>query len=345
MAKIKDVARAAGVSAATVSRTLAGSPRVSTATRTRVLAAVTQLNYRPDEVARSLRRRRTNLIGLVVSTIENRFFTEVAHAAEQAAHEQGYHLIVCNTNEDPVQEQMYLQVLDQQLVAGIILAPAPGEAAHLGEYVAKELPIVLINRQVERFSLPTITSDDEQAALQCVAALIQQGKRRIAAIKGLPATYTTERRLRGYRRALALAGLASRPDLEAEGHASLDGGYAAAMQLLTSAQPPDALFAFNNLMVQGAVMALQELGLRWPDDIDVAGFGGTTLTRLYRPRLNLVEQPTREMGCMAVQLLIDRLHGMSASSTQHVILHNRLVLRGAAPSLAVGVDGQNVSVL
>jgi len=328
MTKITDVARAAGVSVATVSRTLSGASRVAPETRERVMEAVRQLNYRPDQVARSLRRRRSNLIGLVVSSIENRFFTEVAHAAEQAAHERDYNLIVCNTNEDPEQEQVYLQILDRQLVAGIILAPAPGPETHLTGYAGRDIPMVLVNRRLDGMELPSITADDEDAAYQCVATLIAEGKRRIAAIKGLPTTFTTQERLSGYRRALHDAGLPRWVGYEADGLATLEGGYAAALRLLQRSDRPDGIFAFNNLMVQGTVIALQELGLRWPEDVDVAGFGASALGNFYRPPLTLVEQPTREMGRRAVALLVSRLEGDGASANDsHVVLPNRLVLR------------------
>jgi DNA-binding LacI/PurR family transcriptional regulator len=327
MTKITDVARAAGVSVATVSRTLSGSSRVAPETRERVMEAVRQLDYRPDQVARSLRRRRSNLIGLVVSTIENRFFTEVAHAAEQAAHERDYNLIVCNTNEDPEQEKVYLRVLDRQLVAGIILAPAPGPEAHLADYARRDIPIVLVNRRLNGLALPSITADDEEVAYRCVTTLIGEGKRRIAAIKGLPTTFTTQERLCGYWRALDDAGLPRLAEYEADGLATLEGGYAAALRLLQSGDPPDGIFAFNNLMVQGAVLALQELELRWPEDVDVAGFGASALGNFYRPPLTLVEQPTREMGRRAVELLVSRLEDDLAFTDDHIVLPNRLVLR------------------
>jgi DNA-binding LacI/PurR family transcriptional regulator len=327
MTKIKDVARQAGVSVATVSRTLSGHPYVSAGTRERVLQAIKHLDYRPDQVARSLRRRRTNLIGLVVSTIENSFFTEVAHAAEQAAHERDYNLIVCNTDENPEQEKVYLQVLDQQLVTGIILAPAPGVEPHLISFVAKELPIVLINRRLHHLPFSSITSDDREAAFQCVNYLIEQGRQRIAAIIGLPATFTTQERLAGYRRALASAGLPQEPLYVVEGKANLHGGYAAARHLMQQEKPPDALFAFNNLMVQGAVMALQDLGLTWPDVVDVAGFGAFTTAHLYRPPLTLIEQPTHAMGRRAVNMLLDQLEEQGHNSPEHVVLQNRLIAR------------------
>lgn len=314
---------------ATVSRTLAGDPRVSDKTRQRVLQAIRQLDYRPDQVARSLRRRRNNLIGLIVSSIENVFFTEVAHAAEQAAHQRGYNLIVCNTDESPQREESYLEILNQQLVTGVILAPAPGEARHLIRFIEGGLPIVLINRRLEYLPCSSITSDDEEAAYQCVTHLIQEGRRRIAAITGLPGVFTTQERLRGYHRALSEAGLPMDPSLEVSGQACLAGGYEAARALMQRTPRPDALFVFNNLMTQGAVMALQDLGLRWPDQVDIAGFGAFEVARLYRPPLTLIAQPTHEMGRRAVEMLIDQVEHRQGDQPQAVVLHNRLIPREA----------------
>jgi LacI family transcriptional regulator len=271
MSTIKEVAELAGVSVATASRALSGYPHINAATRQRVLDAVKQLDYQPDQVARSLRRRRTNLIGLVVSTIENVFFTEVAHAVEQAARPLGYNLIVCNTDEDPQNEAAYLSILDRQLVAGVILAPAPGDARHLERFSGEKLPIVLVNRRLNHLPFPSVACDDEAAAFECVSYLAAEGKRRIVAIKGLPGVSTTGERLTGYRRALQAAGLPLRADLEVEGGANLEGGYRAAYELMQRQEKPDALFVFNNVMTQGAVMALQDLGISWPEPVDVAG--------------------------------------------------------------------------
>jgi LacI family transcriptional regulator len=329
MPTVKDVAEYAGVSVATVSRALSGYPHVSAATRERVLKAVEALRYRPDQVARSLRRRRTNLIGLVVSTIENVFFTELARAAEQSAREHGYNLILCNTDENPQQEATYLNILDQQLAAGVILAPAPGNAAHLASFLESGLPIVLVNRRLDHLSCVSITSDDEEAAFQCVTHLITQGHRRIAAITGLAGVFTTQERLAGYRRALITAGLILDPELVINGWASLKGGYDAALHLMQQPNPPDALFAFNNLMTQGVIIALQELGVRWPDQAAVAGFGAFDNALLYRPPLTLVRQPTYEMGRKAVEVLLQQINGGAPESGQRpqIVLQNQLVIQ------------------
>lgn len=324
MPTLKDVASTARVSAATASRVLTGSPHVSDDARERVLRAIQQLNYRPDQVARSLRRRRTNVIALIVSTIENVFFTEVARAAEQAADEQSYNLIVCNTDENPERELSYLTILNEQLIAGVILAPAPGQARHLASLADGRLPLVLINRRLDHVRCTSIVSDDEEAAFQCVSQLIGEGRRRIGAIIGLPGISTTQERLDGYRRALATAGLPLDSTLEVSGQAHIKGGYRAAYELMQRPEPVDALFAFNNVMTQGAVLALQDMGMRWPEQVDISGFGAFETARLYRPPLLLIAQPTYEIGRHAVELLLDQVEGRSKGEPQTITLHNQL---------------------
>lgn len=328
MSTVKDVAELAGVSVATVSRTLSGYPHVSLATRERVLQAVEKLDYRPDQVARSLRRRRSNFIGLIVSTIENVFFTELARAAEQRVREYGYNLILCNTDENPQQESTYLNILDQQLAAGVILAPAPGDAAHLKPFIKSGLPIVLVNRRLDHVDCVSITANDEEAAFQCVSHLVDQGCRRIAAITGLAGVFTTVERLAGYHRALATAGLRADDDLIVAGCASLKGGYEAARQLMQRSDPPDALFAFNNVMTQGVVIALQELGIQWPEQVQLAGFGAFETAHLYRPSLTLVRQPAREIGRTAVEVLMQQIdHGVPETGGHpQIVLANQLVV-------------------
>jgi len=333
---IKDVAQQAGVSIGTASRALTGHPNVSARARERVREAASALGYQPDQIARSMRRRRTNLIGLVVSTIENVFFTEVARAAEQTAHNHGYTLIVCNTEESLEQEKVYLSLLDRQLVSGIILAPAPGDAEHLRPFIEHHLPIVLINRRFAHLPLPSITCDDAEASRQCVRHLIAEGRRRIAAITGLPGISTTQERREGYLNALREAGLTVDPSLEVSGGATLEGGYRAMNELLQRDARPDAVFVFNNLMTQGAVMATQDMGLRWPDDIDIAGFGVFPASRLYRPALTLIAQPTHTMGEQAVEMLIAQVESHDGVPAD-IVLPNRLVSRAASAEQRVRV--------
>lgn len=325
--KIKDVAAHAGVSIASVSRALAGRPGVSEVTRRRVFVAARELNYRPDEVARSLRRRQTNLIGLVISSIENEFFTQIAHAAEQAALRHGYNLLISSTDERLDREHASIAVLRQQLVAGVILAPAPGDFSSR-EYLTNDpLPIVLINRDLEGSNFPSISANDEEAAYSCVTWLIREGRRRIAVIKGLDNISTTRERLKGYVRALGESNLPRYSELEITGKATIEGGYQAAFDLMIRANPPDALFVHNNVMLTGATLALQDLRISWPDQVDIAGFGAFRAARLYRPPLTVIQQPTYEMAERAVALLLDRINGRNGEDPKRLVLANRLVTR------------------
>jgi len=328
MTRISDVAQRANVSSATVSRALSGDIHVDSVTRQRVLDSAAALDYRLDGTARAMRRRRSDLIGLVISTIENPFFTEVAHAAEHAAQQRGYSLIICNTDEDPVEEQRYLNLLDTLLASGVILAPAPGTSLYLHRFIGGRLPIVLINRTLE-LPFPSVVCDDEDAAYECTSLLAQRGAKRIGAVTGLPDTSTTHNRLRGYHRALTDAGLASESQWEIFGGATVQGGYRAAQRLMSNGHAPDALLCFNNVMTQGGVMALMDMGMRWPDDVDIAGFGVFSTARLYRPPLTLVSQPTHEMGRRAVEMILD--HPVQAAPAP-VILQNRVVQSNAWPA-------------
>ncbi len=325
--KIKDVAAHAGFSVASVSRALSGRPGVSDVTRRRVLVAARELDYRPDQAARSLRRRQANLIGLVISTIENEFFTQVAHAAEQVALRHGYNLLISSTDERIDREEASLAVLRQQLVAGIVLAPAPGDATQRGYLSVDEPPIVLINRDLGDPNYQSVLANDEDGAYQCVTWLIRDGRRRIGVVKGLDNISTTRERLAGYVRALNDAAISRFPDLEIPGHATFEGGYQAACDLMIRANPPDAIFVHNNVMLAGATLALQDLSISWPGQVDVAGFGGFEDARRYRPPLTLIKQPTYEMAERAVDLLLGRINGRDNVEPKHVLLPNRLVTR------------------
>lgn len=325
MPTVKDVAKEAGVSVATVSRVLMNGPHVTADKRQRVLEAIRLLDYRPDQVARSLRKRRSNLIALVVSTIENPFFTEVARAAEQAANRHGYNLIISNTDERLDRERDVFATLSQQLVAGVILAPAPGDIASRDYLFTQTVPTVLVNRWLEGVPCPAIVCDDEGAAFESATELARHGRQRIAAITGLPDASTTIARTRGFRRALEAAGLPLEPDMLICGDATIQGGYRAARELMSRPIRPDALFVQNNVMTQGTVLALQDLGLRWPDDVEIAGFGVFSLARLYRPPLTLVAQPTHAMGERAVELIVHRLRNSEEDWTARIVLPNRVV--------------------
>ncbi|MFF4606196.1 LacI family DNA-binding transcriptional regulator [Streptomyces sp. NPDC001339] len=324
MANIKDVAERAGVSVATVSRVLNGRSPVAE-TRERVLAAVRELGYRPNNVARALRTARTGALGLIISDLTNPFFTELADAVEDAARGLGYSLVIGNAGECPEQQDDYIRTLLDRRIDGLLVSSAGTGSPMLSEVAASGTPLVLLDRTVPGVDAPCVRTDGRAALTELAARLAALGRRRPAIIVAPAGTPTGDERLDVFRTALAAHGL-TLPD-ERVG-ATLDlqptGGRRVMSDFLDLPEPPDAVLATDNLMALGALDELRARGLRVPDDMalvvydDVAWFAHTD------PPLTAIAQPTRELGRAAVRTLLERIEGRPAES---VLLPARLVTR------------------
>ena len=325
MPSIKEVADAAGVSTATVSRVLADKPHVRPEIRERVLAAVETLNYRPNRVARSLRVQQSNTIGLIVADIQNPFFTSVSRAVEDTAYKRGLSVFLCNTDENSDKEAMYLNLMLDENVAGVILAPTRQTADAFAEMVNLDIPIVVIDRRVRGGEVDSVLIDNVEAAYKIVEHLIADGRRRIGALFGVGSTTGRERR-EGYIRALQDHGLKPSPDLASFVSAKEEEGYKAVMRLLSLPEPPDAIFTSNALLSAGAFRAIRESKLAIPDQIAFASFDETTWTSLVEPGITVIEQPTYEIGQTAAELLFKRLEEPSRP-TREIILKGKLIIR------------------
>ena len=212
-AKIEDVARQAGVSTATVSRVLSGKPYVSDDLRERVMSAVQDLNYRPSRVARSLRVQRSSIIGLIVSDIQNPFFTSVVRAVEDTAYQHKFSVFLCNSDENSEKETMYVELMVAEHVAGVILSPTLGQNDIYRHLAEAGVPAVAIDRRVTNVDIDSVLVDNVGAARQAVLHLLEMGHRRIGAVIGTPVSSTGEERLRGYVEALQMYGIAVEPEL------------------------------------------------------------------------------------------------------------------------------------
>jgi LacI family transcriptional regulator len=309
MTTIRDVARAAGASTATVSHVLNGSRFVSLETKTRVEVAIRALAYRPHGVARSLRRSQTGTIGVMISDITNPFFADLVLGVEDMVHRDAgsYNFILCNTLESREKERTYFDVLSQKRVDGLILASAGGNDEAVRDMIARGLPLVCVDRELEGVKADTIVVDNRAAAQTVVRHLLAVGHRRIAALRARLDASSIDDRMRGYRDALAEAGLASRPGDVAESASDVDDGCLVTIGLLSAAERPDAIFCTNNFMTLGAMRAIAEMGLRCPTDIAVAGIDDLPWTAGLRPRLTVIAQPGRAMGREAARLLLDRI--------------------------------------
>ncbi|MZP28830.1 substrate-binding domain-containing protein [Heliobacterium undosum] len=324
MATIKDVAALAGVSVSTVSRVINASGYVDNKTEERVLAAIQTLDYRPSRVARTLVTRRSGTIGLILPDITNPFFPEVARGAEDEAYRHGYNLILCNSDWELEKEILYLGILRQQCVDGIILVSTKLTEERLAEECRSLPSLVVIDRTIT-LDIHSISSNNVGGAVLATEHLLSQGYRRIAHIGGPSSSISAQQRLEGFRQAMTKADLPVEPALVVEGDYRLDGGKRAMARLLAMTPQPEALFCANDMMAIGALEQLNEAGLRVPADIAVVGYDGIALTRYIHPRLTTVIQPTYQMGERAVQLLLETIKGNE--NYQHIELEPRLDIR------------------
>lgn len=325
MMSIKEVAEAAGVSTATVSRVLSDKPHVRPEIRERVLAVIEALNYRPNRVARSLRVQKSNIIGLIVADIQNRFFTSVSRAVEDMAYEHGLSIFLCNTDENPDKEAMYLDLMRDENVAGVILAPTSQAADAFAEAVKLDVPIVVIDRRVRGVEVDSVLIDNVEAAYKITEHLLDHGHRRIGAIFGAGSTTGRERR-EGFMQAFKDRGLKPALELISYVEAREGEGYKATQRLLSLPELPQAIFTTNGLLAVGAFRAIRESKLSVPDQLAFASFDETTWTSLVEPAITVIEQPTYEIGQTATELLLKRL-AEPARPTREVILKGKLIVR------------------
>jgi LacI family transcriptional regulator len=323
-----DVARLARTSVATVSAIVNGSARVSPELAARVREAIAEVGYRPDGIARSLKKGSTQTIGLLVTDITNPFFTAVVHSVEDAAQARGYSVFLCNSDEDLAEERTYLDLLLTRRVDGLILVPTGKAADYAGFTLASRAPVVFIDRVIPGVPVDTVTVDNLRASQAAVEYLLRLGHRRIGIVTGLPHLSTSAERLKGYRRALHKAGITLDPELVRQGDFRQEGAFQAAQSLLALRSRPTAIFASNNLMAIGTMLAVRAAGLSCPEDVSLACFDDFDWAGVFHPRLTVLRQPTAEIGQRAMELLLERLGGAkNGAAPHHITLKAELVVR------------------
>ncbi|MCD6257937.1 LacI family DNA-binding transcriptional regulator [Candidatus Aerophobetes bacterium] len=325
MAKIKDVAKLAGVSPACVSLALNGKPYVSAKTKKRIYNAIEQLNYRPNIIARSLRNKKTHTIGLVLSDITNPFFPEIARGVETKAREYGFNVILCNTDADPLLEKNYIEVLLAKQVDGLILTSVR-IMDDLDKYTKENCPLVFINRKPPLSDFDFVGIDNVASAKMAVEHLIKLGHRKIALIRGEPASWASFSRYEGYRMALKEAGIPYSDNLVKIGYLRYESGYRAMESLLKGSPIPTAIFCANDIMALGAIDACVDRKVKVPQDLAIVGFDDIWVASLKNVQLTTVHQPRYEMGAKAVELMVERIIG-KRKKTKRVILPTKLVIR------------------
>lgn len=304
--KMRDVAERAGVSPATVSRVLNGAATVQPEYRDRVLRVIEELGYRPNRLASNLRRQKAEIIGVVVSDIENPHFSQMVRAVEDAAYRQGYRVLLCNTDETAEKQRSYLEVLAAERVLGVIIAPSDPGGAEIGELLDLGIPVVAFDRAVKDPRADAVIGDNVAGARRATEYLIQAGHKNIGLVSGSGGVETGAGRLAGYEAAMRESGLKPRP---AYGGFRIEEGRAATGQLLVEDIPLTALVVNNNLMTIGALQAIRDHSLRVPQDIALVAIDDPFWAEFVEPPLTTLAQPVRKMADAAVELLFERIGG------------------------------------
>jgi len=326
MTTIRDVAKAAGVSTATVSAVINDSAYVSPDLRARVLRAIGELRYAPSQVARNLARGRTQLIALAVADLANPFYSRIVWAAEAAAAAWDYSLVIFNSDENPDAEKRAMSRIRALGCDGVVLVPVGGVQDYDEGSLLEGAPVVLLGRSIADRGIDTVTIDNLSAGRQATNYLLDLGHRRIGSITG-PLHLTTGRgRYDGMLEAMKARGLEPQPDHVRSGAFREDVAYSVARDLLSRPDRPSALYVANGVMALGVMRAVADLGLRCPEDIsiastdNIAGIGG------IKPRLTRTEHPVLDMTNEALRMLVDRMKGVTDMPGRNVVFQPALVV-------------------
>lgn len=328
MPNMKQIAKRAGVSLGTVSHVMNDTARVREPLRKRVLEAVTALGYQPSQLARGLRRDRTNMIGMIIPDVTNPFFTAVVRGAEDVAFANGHRLILCNTDNDHSKELVHLNALRTYLPAGLLVIPSNFSdlTAQAESYRKAGTAVVCIDRLPRHWEGDSVTVSNEESVYGATNYLIRLRHRRLAMITGPLHLTNAQDRVQGFRRAAREAKLTVSPKCILETTFDRPGGYEKAKILLRMLPRPTAIFAANDLIAFGVLQAIREAGLRCPEDVSVIGFDNLEMSEMTNPSLTSVHQPGYQMGAAAANILLKRVSGDSSPSV-HLILETQLRMR------------------
>ncbi|WP_390348583.1 LacI family DNA-binding transcriptional regulator [Variovorax boronicumulans] len=331
MATIKDVALQAGVSVTTVSHVVNDTRHVSAKVRERVELAIRELGYVPNAMARSLKSNTTSTLGMLIPNSSNPYFAEIVRIVEDRCFGAGYTLVLCNTDDEPRRQSVYLQVLAERRIDGLIVVStgADEDDSLATQLRGLRIPTVLVDREIADPACDLVETAHMQGGLLAVRHLLSLGHKRIACIGGPLGVTSSEQRIEGWRMALAETGSAPNADaLLWRGGFTSQGGYEAMHAILRTEQKPSAVFVCNDLMAIGALRAAHESGVRVPDELSIVGFDDIELSAYTSPPLTTVAQPKERIGALAVDMLLERMGGKRRDARK-VVLQPELRVRAS----------------
>jgi DNA-binding LacI/PurR family transcriptional regulator len=327
---MRQIAERAKVSIGTVSHVINETAAVRPKLRERVLEAIRSMGYQPSALAQGLRKNRTNMLGMVIPDITNPFFPSVVRGVEDVAYKRSFRVILCNADNDPAKEALYVRELSSYRIAGLLIIPAGGAdiADHLRAYASASVPVVCIDRVPDGWKGDAVLVANAEGAYLATRHLIQMGHKRLAVIAGPLGLTNAAERLKGFTRALNEARIEIEPEFIQEARFDTESGYRAALRILRMLPRPTGIFACNDLMAFGVLQAARELGLRCPEDLSIAGFDSLEFTKFTDPSLTSVYQPGYQLGATAARLLLQRVDGLR-SAAKKVLLPTDLKKRNS----------------
>jgi len=326
MATIKDVAKRVGVSTATVSHVINETRFVSEGLRDKVLRAIQELHYQPNAIARSLVKRKTHTIGIIITDILNPFYTAIVRRIEDVTYRAGYSVMLCNTDEDPSKEQLYIQILLEKRIDGLIISTVFQGHPHPLLTRLKTIPLVAIVRKIQGLASDAVLGDNLNGARAAIDHLVQLGHRRIGMISGPPGLSSGAERLEGYKKALGEHRIPWEERWIKIGDFKRESGYSLTKEIFEKSPRPTALFVANNQMTIGALQALKELGIRIPEELSLVSFDDMEWYGFLDPPLTAVEHSPYLMGKTAGEMLLQRI-GHKRKNPKRVLLPSRLIVR------------------
>ena len=337
---IKDIARAAGVSHSTVSRSLSDSPLVNSETKARIRQLSIEMGYTPNAAARSLVMGRTRTVGVVVTTIADPFIAEVTQGIESTAYEHGYSVILASSNSDPSREIAAVEMLRSKRVDGVIVTSSRVGALYQDHLERIGVPVVLINNHSEQSGRYTfsITVDNEHGGHLATRHLVELGHRRIAYIAAQVNHSSNMGRLAGYRQALSEAGIPFDPAMVLAGNGRVEGGERCWSQLAALTNPPTAVFCYNDMTAIGLLRDVRQVGLMVPQDVSIVGFDDIPFASYVYPALTTIAQPKFEMGQQATEMVLALMKAQASNDVQaaDITIKGELIVRESSGVPALG---------
>jgi DNA-binding LacI/PurR family transcriptional regulator len=329
---IYDVADKAGVSISTVSRVVNNTGRISEKTKKKVLEVIETLQYQPSVIASALTGKSTRTIGLIIPDVANPFFAEISRKVEDYGRELGFSVLICNTDNNADTEEMYLSLLRQKSVDGIIFGTIPKNHILLKNLLEERFPVALISNDIPELSINSVCADDFLGGYMAASHLVSLGHKKIAIILGKMSSTSEKYRLQAFRQVLEDNGLEYDEKLVLQTGYAIENSKQTTLELLQSPQRPTAIFAYNDSHAVGVYQAAKELGLHIPNDLSVIGFDNTILAVIIDPQLTTIAISIEEMGRQVIKLLVQEIND-EKSTKQRFYLQPELIIRDSTKQL------------